>query len=307
MDEWLYREVLKQTGYQDSDEEILALSGSILVECERAKILLSQQETADITILNPNTGAIIGAEFSRSLLEDILDENGAFTDIDRTLRRALNDARDRGYTEDNIKAVLTVGGSSQIPAIQRILKRIFGRDKVMLSNPLDAVAKGAAAFVAGVDFYDHIQHDYALRYFNSEKGDYDYRILVKRGTHYPTENIARLTIKASHDDQKHLGLAIFELGQQYQSNSNNNIELVFDPNGSARLSALIPDKQEERSYFWMNEESPTFLSTNTSVKKGEKCFQVEFSIDGNKRLLITAKDLKTGKLTHKNYPVIKLS
>ena len=307
IDQWLYSEVLKQTGYQDSDEEILALSGSILVECEQAKIRLSQQETADITILNPNTGAIIGAEFSRSLLEDILEENGAFTDIDRAIRRALNDARDRGYTEDNIKAVLTVGGSSQIPAIQRTLKRIFGRDKVMLSNPLDAVAKGAAAFVAGVDFYDHIQHDYALRYFNSEKGDYDYRILVKRGTNYPTENIARLTIKASHDEQKHLGLAIFELGQQYQSNSDNNIELVFDPNGSARLSAMTPDKQEERSYFWMNEESPTFLTTNTSVKKGEKCFQVNFSIDGNKRLLITAKDLKTGKLTHKNYPVIKLS
>ncbi|WP_308253499.1 hypothetical protein [Geminocystis sp. GBBB08] len=95
--------------------------------------------------------------------------------------------------------------------------------------------------------------------------------------------------------------------KQYQSNSNNNIELVFDPNGSARLSAMTPDKQEERNYFWMNEESPTFLTNNTSVKRGEKCFQIEFSIDGNKRLLITAKDLKTGKLTHKNYPVIKLS
>lgn len=307
IDQWLYTEVLRQTGYQDNDEEILALSGSILVECEQAKIRLSQQETTDITILNPNTGGIIGAEFSRSLLEDILEEKEAFTDIDRVIRRALNDARERGYTEDNIKAVLTVGGSSQIPAIQRTLKRIFGRDKVMLSNPLDAVARGAAAFVAGVDFYDHIQHDYALRYFNRDKGDYDYRILVKRGTNYPTENIARLTIKASHDGQEHLGLAIFELGQQYQNNSRNNIELVFDFNGSARLSATTPDVQEDRNYFWLNEESPTFLSTSSSVKKGEKCFQVEFSIDGNKRLLITAKDLKTGKLTHKNYPVIKLS
>lgn len=307
IDQWLYTEVLKQTGYSDSDEEILQLLGSILVECEQAKISLSKVDRSEITILNPNTGGIIGAEFTRSLLEDILEENGAFTDIDRAIRRALNDARDRGYTEDNIKAVLTVGGSSQIPAIQSTLKRIFGKDKVMLSNPLDAVARGGAAFVAGVDFYDHIQHDYALRYFDREKGDYDDKILVKRGTNYPTESIARLTIKASHDGQEHLGLAVFELGQQYQSNRNNNIELVFDPNGSARLSSINADVTENRSYFWMNEKSPTFLSTSSLVKRGEKCFQIEFSIDGNKRLLITVKDLKTGKLTHKNYPVIKLN
>jgi molecular chaperone DnaK (HSP70) len=237
IDQWMYAEVLKQTGYRDYDEEILQLSGAILVECEQAKINLSTGDRADITILNPHTGAIIGAEFTRSLFEEILEENDAFTNIDRVIRRALNDARDRGYGEDDIKAVLMVGGSSQIPAIQRTLKRIFGKERVMLSNPLDAVARGGAAFVAGVDFYDHIQHDYALRYFNRDKGDYDYRILVKRGTNYPTDgSIARLTIKASHDGQEHLGLAIFELGQRYQSSNNHNIELVFDPAGSARLT-----------------------------------------------------------------------
>ena len=34
---------------------------------------------------------------------------------------------------------------------------------------------------------------------------------------------------------------------------------------------------------------------------------VEFGIDGNKRLLITARDLRTGRLTHKDYPVVKLT
>lgn len=62
--------------------------------------------------MNPNTGAVLSAEFTRSHFEELLDENEAFTQIDQTIRRALNAARERGYQEDDIKAVLLVGGSS---------------------------------------------------------------------------------------------------------------------------------------------------------------------------------------------------
>ncbi|MBI3951490.1 MAG: Hsp70 family protein [Acidobacteria bacterium] len=132
-------------------------------------------------------------------------------------RRAINAARERGYAEESIKAVLMVGGSSLIPSVQKTVRRIFGAERVMLKRPLDAVARGAAAFVAGVDFYDHIQHDYAIRHINS-----------------------------------------------------------------------------------------TFLPANPPAKQAEARFQVEFSIDGNKRLLVTARDLKTRRITHRDYPVVKL-
>jgi hypothetical protein len=36
-------------------------------------------------------------------------------------------------------------------------------------------------------------------------------------------------------------------------------------------------------------------------------FEVAFGIDGNKRLLITALDLQTGRVTHRDYPVVKLT
>ena len=138
------------------------LSRALLLECETAKVRLSDYERAEVTVMNPNTGALLSASFTRSRFEELLDENEAFTQIDQTIRRALNDARERGYQEDDIKAVLLVGGSSQIPSIQRTVRRIFGKERVMLNRPLDAVARGAAAFVAGVDFYDHIQHDLSL-------------------------------------------------------------------------------------------------------------------------------------------------
>lgn len=308
IDQWLFADVLKQKGYRDTDEEILQLSRAILCECEQAKVRLSNSDRANITIMNPNTGAVLEAEFTRSQFEDILEEYEAFTQIDQTIRRALNDTREKGYGEDDIKAVLMVGGSSQIPSVGRTLRRIFGKDRVMLNRPLDAVARGAAAFVAGVDFYDHIQHDYAIRYLNRDKGSYDYRILVKRGTPYPcSEPISRLTIKASYDKQSQLGLAIFELGESLSRSSNSPVELVFDPNGAARLSSVSPDVEIERTHFFLNEHSPTFLTATPPAGQGEARFLVEFSIDGNKRLLITARDFTTGKITHKNYPVVKLT
>ena len=308
IDQWLFQEVLRQTGRNDTDEEVAQLSGALLVECEQAKISLSEKKRAYITLINPQTGAVLSAEFTRSEFEDILDAQEALSKIHRTIRRALNTARERGYTEDNIKSVLMVGGSSKIPVVQKTLRRIFGKERVMLDRPLDAVARGAAAFVAGVDFYDHIQHDYAVRYFNRQAGKRDYRTLVKGGTPYPTsEPLVSLTIKAAHDKQTHLGLSIFEMSTRHENSPNTGVELVFDPSGTARLNNLTPSEEEERNYFWLNEKNPTFLTAKPEPKEGEKCFQVQFSLNGNKQLLITARDLRTGKVIHRDYPVVKLT
>ena len=157
---------------------------------------------------------MLAADYSRSQFEDLLDEHGLFTQIDQTIRRALKSSRERGYDEEHVKAVLMVGGRSHTPSVQRTVRRIFGRERVMLDRPLDAVARGAAAFVAGVDFFDHIQHDYAVRFINPTKGDYDFRTIVPRGTPYPTkEPVAKVTVKASHDGQTQLGIAVFEIGE----------------------------------------------------------------------------------------------
>jgi molecular chaperone DnaK (HSP70) len=244
--------------------------------------------------------------FTPDQLEALLDRHEAFTRIDQTVRRALNDARERGYDEEQVKSVLMLGGTSLIPAVQRAVQRSFGRERVQLSRPLDAVARGAAAFVAGVDFYDHIQHDYAIRWVNPHLGEYEYRRIVRRGTPYPTrEPVVRLTVKASHDGQTQLGLAIFELGERRRE-GGRPVELVFDPSGAARVREVAVDEEERRNSFWVNEHSPTFLITDPPAQQGEPCFEVEFGIDSNKRLLVTARDLKTGRLTHREHPVVKL-
>jgi hypothetical protein len=85
------------------------------------------------------------------------------------------------------------------------------------------------------------------------------------------------------------------------------MELVFDPSGAARVTRVTPDEEERRRYFWINEQSPTFLCAEPPAVQGEPRFEVEFGIDGNKRLLITARDLKTKRITHRDHPVVQLT
>jgi molecular chaperone DnaK (HSP70) len=307
IDGWIFQDILRQSGRSDGDQEVRQASRALLVECERAKEQLSFKEQVDIRIELAGGGTLAGV-LTRSQLEGLFDQHEAFTRVDQTIRRALNAARERGYAEDNVKAVLLVGGSSLIPSVQHLVQRIFGRDRVMLHRPLDAVARGAAAFVAGVDFYDHIQHDYAVRFVDPRKGDYEYRPIVRQGTAYPTtEPVARLSVKASHDGQTQLGIAVFEMSGQGKRETEQTVELVFDPLGAARVRRVTAEEEERRQYFWINEQNPTFLTADPPAVKGEPRFEVEFGIDGNKRLLITARDLKTKRLAYRDYPVVKLT
>ena len=199
-----------------------------------------------------------------------------------------------------------MGGNCMIPAVQRTVQQ-FSIASVKLQRPLDAGR--SSALVAGIDVQDYIQHDYALRFVETQGGgDYAYRPLVARGTPYPTrEPIARIVVKASHDKQTQLGLAIFEIAEGQPASGEQSLELVFDPSGAARMTQVSPDEADRRHRFWVNEAAPTFLHADPPARQGEPRFEVEFGIDGNKRLLITARDLLTKQVTLRDYPVVKLS
>jgi hypothetical protein len=84
------------------------------------------------------------------------------------------------------------------------------------------------------------------------------------------------------------------------------VELVYDPSGAARVMQVTADDEDRRRLFWMNENNPTFLVADPPANQGERRFEVVFNLDGNKRLLITARDLVADRITHQDYPVVKL-
>lgn len=306
IDQWLFEEVLKANHCSDADDHVRAVSRALLSACEQAKMALSTQDSADIEVPAADGSPFIKHTFTRASLEATLDDHELFSDIHHAIQSALNQAVERGYTIDSIVSVLMVGGSSQIPSIQRFLRQQFGKERVFFERPLDAVARGAAAYAAGVDFFDHIQHEYAIRYVDPQAGAYAYKTLVNKGTPYPTrEPVASLTVKASFNGQRQLGLAIFEIGDR-RALPTRSIELVFDQQGAARIVPVTVSDRDQRTHFWMNEGHPTFLVADPPASQGDARFEVEFHIDANKRLLVTSRDLLTRKLIHENVPVVKL-
>jgi molecular chaperone DnaK (HSP70) len=191
--------------------------------------------------------------------------------------------------------------------VQKELKRLFGNDKVLLQRPLDAVARGAAAFIAGTAFKDYIQHDYAIRYVNPATGKYEYRPLVRRGTQYPSISVlAEITVKGSFEGQAQLGIPIFELGGMSSSPGEDRTEIYFDQHGIPLVRAVGSSDYKHRNTLWINESNPTFLRAEPPCKRSEPRFRIEFMVDSNRRLLMTAHDIRTSDVVFKDYPVAKL-
>ena len=308
VDGWLYQRLLRDTRILPEDPILERVGRQLLLECERAKIRLSSVRQTDVLVSDPESGTSLGGSLTRDLLDDLLDENDAFRTINGTIQRALSASIEKGYDEDRLKAILVVGGCGLMPSVTSLLARRFGKDRVMAGRPLDAVARGAAAFAGGAGFYDHIQHDYAIRHVDTATGEQQFAVLVAAGTPYPTERpVETLTVCATFDGQTRLGIDVFELGVVRQTAPHANVELAFDPRGAVRITGVTPRERERRTQFWINEDTRTFLEVRRHAAAGQPCFRVRFGVDANKRLTITAEDLATGEELLRDHPVVRLT
>ena len=155
---------------------------------------------------------------------------------------------------------------------------------------------------------DHIQHNYAIRHVDPSTGTYEFTVIVSTGTEYPTpEPVAVHTIRATRDGQRHLGLAIFELAHATYQQASGDLEIVFDSRGGARAVTVSPQGKQEKSRLWLNEDSPTFLEAEPAGTANIDRFRLEFRIDAQKRLTVSAFDLERRDWVLNQQPVIRLA
>lgn len=306
LDRWIYEYFLAYHHLDPANLSVLSRSNQLLVACEQAKETLSEQEQSEIRFsISDNENFHL--DFTRRQFEELMDQKRLFFEINQAIRSALNGARERGYNEETIHSVLMIGGSSLIPSVRKCLEQIFGPEKIHSDHPMDAVVKGAARLAGGADFFDFIQHDYAIRYTDPSTGQYAYQPIIQRGTSYPSREVeAVINIKGAYVGQQKLGLAIFEISSG-SIDQNDNLELVFDPNGFARVMPVTSSDKEERNHFWINEDSPTFVIADPPAQPGEKRFELSFYININKQLEVSVTDLLTKKMVLDHRAVIKLS
>jgi molecular chaperone DnaK len=141
------------------------------IAAERAKIDLSTKNTAKVIPATPliddlGMAIAVEVEITRESLEEIL-----LPMIERSIHICKEAISLSEYTPDLIDMVLLVGGSSQIPIVQRQVKAAFGEHKVVVHpEPMYAVAKGAAIVAAGlVEKVSTVSRDYYIELSNNPR------------------------------------------------------------------------------------------------------------------------------------------
>lgn len=133
---FLRRSYQQQTGMPYPDD--LSATDTLIVEAERAKCSLSEQEEV-IVSLAPASQPAARLRVTRKQFENEID----FYLFD--LQVAVEQALDRAHkTPDQIDRVLLCGGSSRIPAVQRMLANLFARPPERTIDLDLSVALGAA-------------------------------------------------------------------------------------------------------------------------------------------------------------------
>jgi actin-like ATPase involved in cell morphogenesis len=141
-DELLFERIRNQfpelmTDLRADDPLALSAVARLRREITEAKEALSLDTEADIPVLLPSgqrQARLIRAEFEamiRPALEETVD----------LMRRTIRSA---GLTEDDLAAVLLVGGSSRIPLVTELLSAGLGRPVAVDADPKATVAIGAA-------------------------------------------------------------------------------------------------------------------------------------------------------------------
>ena len=208
----------------------LRLAGEMARAAESAKIRLSSEPSAWIEI-NSSVRAPCGRiqadfEISRTEFETLIQPL-----VDRSeelIRKTLGSV---DFSADLIDRVLMVGGTSAIPALQVLIRRIFGDAKVLVHpRPMLAIAEGAAILakkMAGAETNQEVgtvlyrsAHDYYLKVANGE-----HVLLVDRQTPLPVT--VRKTLSYEHQAQR-LGHFAF----------SSRINERFEPIGDLWLSHL---------------------------------------------------------------------
>ncbi|MFH1491378.1 MAG: Hsp70 family protein [Pseudomonadota bacterium] len=119
--------------------------GELKAKAEKAKILLSEEESAYIEVLgvlkdSDGDNVDVDVELTRDGFNDMIIP--ILETATRIIRKLIEDIH---FTPDLIDKVLLVGGSSRIPRVVEAMEELFGSEKVIVhERPMLAIAEGAA-------------------------------------------------------------------------------------------------------------------------------------------------------------------
>ena len=229
---------------------------------EKAKMELSSTTQANINLPFITADAsgpkhldytLTRAEFER-ITKDLLDR------VKKPVEQALKDA---GLKAGDIDEVILVGGSTRMPAVQDIVKKLTGKEPNMSVNPDEVVAMGAAVqggVLAG-DVEGILLLDVTPLSLGVETMGGVMTKMIDRNTTIPTRKTEIYSTAA--DNQTSVEVHVLQ-GERQMAHDNKTL-------GKIQLSGI------------------------PAARRGVPQIEVTFDIDANGIVNVSAKDLGTGK------------
>jgi molecular chaperone DnaK len=229
---------------------------------EKAKMELSTSMETEVNLPFITADASgpkhLNIKITRAKLEALIDD--LLAKLEGPCRTALKDA---GYNASDINEVILVGGMTRMPAVQDMVKKVFGKEPNKSVNPDEVVALGAAiqGGVLGGDVKDVLLLDVTPLSLGIETlGGVSTR-LIEKNTTIPTKKSQIFSTAA--DSQPAVSIHVLQ-GEREMAAGNKTL-------GRFELVGIPP------------------------APRGVPQIEVAFDIDANGIVNVSAKDQATGK------------
>ena len=219
----------KQTQGIDLSKDRLALQ-RLREAAETAKVELSSKIQTEIN-LPFITADQSGPKHMQMTLNRAQLEGLTASLLERTKAPCENCLRDAGVKKEDLSEVLLVGGMTRMPAVQTLVKNMYGKEPCKGVNPDEAVATGAA-IQAGVlkgEVKDILLLDVTPLSLGIETLGGVFTRLITRNTTIPTKKSQVFSTAA--DNQTQVGIKCFQ-GEREMAADNKllgNFDLVGIP------------------------------------------------------------------------------
>jgi len=260
--DWLITEFKNESGLDlHSKGNEMALQ-RLKDAAERAKIELSTAQETEINLPFITADASgpkhLVRTLSRAKLEALVDDL-----LQKSVGPCKQAMKDAGIDASKIDEVVLVGGQTRMPAIQELVKKLFGKEPHKGVNPDEVVAIGAAvqAGVLSGDVKDLLLLDVTPLTLSIETMGGVATAMIPRNTTIPTKKSE--TFSTAADNQTEVEVHVMQ-GERPMAAQNRTL-------GKFKLGGI------------------------PSAARGVPQIEVTFDIDANGILNVSAKDNATGK------------